>query len=412
MRPLRKHRHFRRTVGESAAVALLVAAASPVWAQPPSPSPSPTPLPPVVSPEVHADRTVTFRFRAPSAKRVMLAREGTTPRPMEKDDQGVWSLTTEALEPDLYGYAFVTDGVALIDPSNAMMKPNLLNSQSVVHVPGPASLPWEVGDVPRGTVHHHFYRSKVVGDQRDFYVYTPPGYDAAAARPYPVLYLLHGYSDDASGWTAVGRAHVILDNLIAQGKARPMLVVTPLGYGAPEIVTPNWGGIRDPGLRRKNYDRFGDALLGEVLPEVERSYRAAKDRESRAIAGLSMGGAESLLVGLNALDRFAWVGAFSSGGVDEDFDAAYPGLAAANQPGGGRSARTSTPLRLLWIACGTEDRLIEPNRKLRDWLTAKGVTHTFVETPGAHTWMVWRRNLAMLAPLLFGGPAASSPRAR
>ena len=180
---------------------------------------------------------------------------------------------------------------------------------------GPASLPWEVTGVPRGAVHHHFYRSGVVGDNRDFYVYTPPGYDLKAKRPYPVLYLLHGYSDDASGWTAVGRAHVILDNLIAQGKAKPMLVVMPLGYGAPEIVSRNGPRLRDPGLRQRNFDKFRDALLAEVIPEVEKSYRVAKDRGSRAIAGLSMGGAESLYTGLNALDRFAWVGAFSSGGL-------------------------------------------------------------------------------------------------
>ena len=125
----------------------------------------------------------------------------------------------------------------LIDPSNWLMKPNLLSAESEVHVPGPGSLPWEIGDVPRGIVHHHFYRSGIVGDDRDYFVYTPPGYDPASTKTYPVLYLLHGFSDDASGWTAVGRANVILDNLIAQGKAKPMLVVMPLGYGAPEIVS-------------------------------------------------------------------------------------------------------------------------------------------------------------------------------
>jgi enterochelin esterase family protein len=406
MGSMRERRHFLRTTGGGAVIALLLAAASPGWAQLPSPSPlaSPSPSPPpppVVSPEVHADNRVTFRFRAPRAVEVKLAREGAPSQPMQRDDQGVWSLTTDPLEPDLYGYSFVADGVGLIDPSNPAMKPNLVNTQSLVRVPGPASLPWEVSDVPRGAVHHHFYRSKVVGDQRDFYVYTPPGYDGARGE-YPVLYLLHGYSDDASGWSAVGRAHVILDNLIAQGKARPMLVVMPLGYGAPEIVTPTWGGIRDPGLRQRNYDRFRDALLGEVIPAVEGAYRVARGRESRAIAGLSMGGAESLFVGLNALDRFAWVGAFSSGGVSEDFNAAYPGL----------DAKANAQLRRLWIACGMEDRLIESNRKLRDWLAAKGVQHTFVETPGAHTWMVWRRNLAAFAPMLFGGPAAASPPAR
>ena len=230
-----------------------------------------------------------------------------------------------------------------------------------------------------------------MGDDRDYYVYTPAGYDPHESKRYPVLYLLHGFSDDASGWTAVGRAHVILDNLIAAGKAKPMLVVMPLGYGAPEFVTRGFGVFRDAALRKKNYDRFRDALLSEVIPAVEETYRAAKDRESRAIAGLSMGGAESLFVGLNALDHFASVGAFSSGGLPEEYEATFPGL----------DAKANDRLRLLWIACGTEDRLIDANRKLHSWLDTKGVKHTMVETPGAHTWMVWRRNLATFVSMLF-----------
>jgi enterochelin esterase family protein len=366
----------------SAVLVLTLPLAMPAAAQAPPPR--------LVSPEVHADRRVTFRFRAPGAKEVMLSREGAAPVAMQRDDQGVWTLTTEALPPDIYGYTFVADGVSLTDPHNWLTKPNLLFASSAVHVPG-SSEPWEVAQVPRGTLHRHFYRSGVVGDDRDYYVYTPPGYDAGAATRYPVLYLLHGFSDDASGWSAVGRAHVILDNLIASGKAKPMLVVMPLGYGAPEIVTAGFGGFRDPGLRQRNFDRFRDALQTEVIPQVEKSYRVAADRAARAIGGLSMGGAESLYTGLNALERFAWIGAFSSGGLREEFEADFPGL----------DARANDKIRLLWIACGTEDRLIEVNRKLRAWLTAKDVKHTAVETPGAHTWMVWRRNLTEFTSLLF-----------
>ncbi|HKR61474.1 MAG TPA: alpha/beta hydrolase-fold protein, partial [Pyrinomonadaceae bacterium] len=246
------------------------------------------------SPEVHSDKRVTFRFRAPNAKEVFLGREGAQRLPMQKDEQGVWSVTTDPLEPDLYGYSFIADGVSLIDPLNSQMKPNLLNTQSVVHVPGPASLPWEINSVPHGSIHHHFYKSGVVGDERDFYVYTPPGYDPNGKKLYPTLYLLHGFSDDASGWTAVGRAHVILDNLIAQEKAKPMLIVMTLGYGAPEIVSRTGGSLRDPNLRQKNYEKFRDALFTEIIPEIEKTYRVSKDRNCRAIAGLSMGGAESL----------------------------------------------------------------------------------------------------------------------
>src|SRR5579864_7284724 len=351
-----------------------------------------TPPAPVVSPEVHSNNQVTFRFRAPNAKEVALSLEGVAKdQPMQKDEQGVWSITTEPLAPDFYGYSFVADGVRLIDPSNYLMKPNILSTQSQVHVPGPGSLPWETGDVPHGEIHHHFYKSKVVGDQRDFYVYTPPGYDPRTKQTYPVLYLLHGFSDDASGWSAVGRANVILDNLIAEGKAKPMLIVMPLGYGAPEIVTRGGPSLRDPSLRTRNYDKFRDALFSEMIPQVEKAYKVAKDRNSRAIAGLSMGGAESLYIGLNALDRFGWVASFSAGGSSEDFNASYPAV----------NSTTASQLHLLWIACGTEDRLITPNRQFREWLTSKDVKHTSVETPGAHTWLVWRRNLAALAPLLF-----------
>lgn len=347
---------------------------------------------PVLSPEVHPDGSVTFRFRAPNAKEVKLSLTGAKAGTMQKDDQGVWSVTTDPLQPDFYEYAFIVDGVGLLDPSNPVRIPNLLSNDSEVHVPGPKSLAWEVNDVPHGVIHHHFYRSSVIGDDRDYYVYTPPGYDANAAKPYPVLYLLHGFSDDASAWTVVGRANVILDNLIAQGKAKPMLIVMTLGYGAPEIVSrQRTAPFRDPSLRQRNMDRFRDALFTEVIPQVERSYRVSPDRSARAIAGLSMGGAESLYTGLNAIDRFAWIGAFSSGGLGDDFNATFPHL----------DATAGAELKLLWIACGTEDRLIEPNRKLRDWLKSKGIHPVEIETAGAHWWMVWRRNLAEFTQLLF-----------
>jgi enterochelin esterase family protein len=356
------------------------------FAQTPTPPP-----PPVRSPEVQPDHRVTFRLRAPNAKEVFVTREGAPRLAMQKDEQGVWSVTTDPLEPDFYGYSLVADGARLLDSSNPLMKPNLLNPSSLVHIPGPASLPWEVNDVPHGIVHHHYYKSGIVGDERDFFVYTPPGYDPGAAKLYPVLYLLHGMSDGADGWSSeVGRANVILDNLIAQGNAKPMLIVMPLGYGAPEILERG-ASTRDPNIGRRNRDKFREALLAEVIPAVEKTYRAAKDRQSRAIAGLSMGGAESLTTGLNTLDRFAWIGAFSSGGMGDDFLAAFPSL----------DAKANAQIRLLWIACGTEDNLIAGNRKFREWLASKDIRHVDIETPGAHTWMVWRRNLAAFAPLLF-----------
>jgi enterochelin esterase-like enzyme len=203
-----------------------------------------------------------------------------------------------------------------------------------------------------------------------------------------VLYLLHGYSDDASGWSAVGHANIILDNLIAQQKAKPMIVVMPLGYGQVSAVIPRTVKVDN---FRSNLLKFREVFLTEVIPQVEKDYRVDTRREMRAIAGLSMGGAESLTTGLNNLDKFAWVGSFSAGGMGEDYDVLFPKL----------DQSANKDLKLLWIACGTEDHLIDTNRKFRDWLGTKYVRLTPIETPGMHTWMVWRRNLANFAPLLF-----------
>ncbi|MDP9000291.1 MAG: alpha/beta hydrolase-fold protein, partial [Myxococcota bacterium] len=343
-------------------------------------------------PEVHADHRVTFRFRAPHARDVSVAVEGANPLPMV-EAQGIWSVTTPALDPDLYGYSFVMDGSLAIDPSNPLLKPNLLTTQSVVHVGGPASLPWETTDVPHGVLHHHFYSSAVVGDQRDLYVYTPPGYEKEPRNAFPVLYLLHGFSDDASAWVVVGRANVIIDNLVAQKKVKPMIVVMPLGYGAPEILAGGFSGFgKDRALLRRNLDKFGESLFAEVLPLVESTYRVETGREARAIAGLSMGGSQSLVAGLNHLDEFAWIGAFSAGGLSDDFDTEFPRL----------DGNANSRMRLLWIACGVSDPLIDVNRGLRTWLQSKAIRHTGVETAGGHTWMVWRRNLAAFTGLLFG----------
>jgi enterochelin esterase-like enzyme len=348
----------------------------------------------IISPEVHPDRSVTFRFRDPNAQQVLLDLEGLKPAPMEKGANGVWTITTAPLEPEFYGYTFVADGVSLVDPSNSLIKPNLLHLSSMVHVPGPSSLPWEVNEEPHGVVHHHFYHSTVVGDNRDFYVYTPPGYNPAARKKYPVLYLLHGYSDDASGWTAVGRANLIFDNLIAQGKIQPMLVVMPLGYGAPQIVSRTGPGFRDRNLRRENVDKFREALLTEVMPRIQKDYRVKTNRNDTAIAGLSMGGGESLDIGLNHLDRFAWIGSFSGAvGVDDrDLQQEFPAL----------SSKDNSRLRILWVACGRQDPLVGAmNRRFERWLISQKIQFTEIWTPGVHSWMVWRDNIAHFAPLLF-----------
>ncbi len=335
---------------------------------------------PLLSPEVQ-NRQVTFRVRAPHAQKVELNLEGNGRRAMTRDEEGVWSVTTEALRPDLYGYTFNIDGVGFVDPSNGKIKTNALSVNSAVLVPGTPSEPWEQTEVPHGAVHHHFYESKIAGDKRDFFVYAPPNYDAK--KKYPLLVLLHGFSDYADGWTSVGKANLILDNLLAKGEIKPMIVVMPLGYGV-SIDTLRTGIPRDQNIWRTNATKFGEALLTEVLPLAEKNYGIEKKREKRAITGLSMGGGEALLVGLNNLDQFAWVGAFSAGGGSNDPNEVYSKL----------SEKDNERLKLLWIACGSDDFLIEPNRKFVAWLKEKKIAHTWLETDGAHTWLVWRRYLA------------------
>jgi enterochelin esterase family protein len=356
------------------------------------------PAPPVVppTPQVHADRTVTFYFPDPGAREVRLSLAGYAhPLAMKKSAQGVWSVTVGPLAPEIYSYSFIADGIPRMDPSNHRLVQNLLWPGNFFEVAGPKPEPWDIQNVPHGVVHYHIYHSAIVGDNRGYYVYTPPGYDPRADQTYPVLYLLHGYSDDASAWVKVGRANVILDNLIAGGDTRPMIVVMPLGYGAPAIVKGSH--FRDKVLRRKNFKLFTETLLNEVIPRVQAEYRVPAYRNDRAIAGLSMGGAESLLTGLNHIDKFAWVGSFSAGGLRLNFDKEFPSL----------NAESGSKLRLLWIACGKDDRyvdhppLIEVNRKLVTWLRTKDAPVTFVETPGMHEWLVWRDNLIHFAPLLF-----------
>lgn len=387
-------------------------------AQPPAPGRGGF-APPVKSPEVSADGRITFRLRAPNAKEVFVT--GIAPGQrlaMQKEEQGVWTLTTDPMKPDMYGYMFNVDGANFNDPGNSNFKTAMFGAgQSQVHVPGPVS--WEPAPgIARGAVAHHFYHSALIGDDRDFYVYTPPNYEPNRKEPYPVLYLLHGLGDDAYGWISAGAANVILDNLIAQGKAKPMIMVNTLGYGVANMLADGRGGRGGPGVigGDKMIPNFAQALLEEVMPQVEKQYRVTKDRSQRAIAGLSMGGAEALFTGLNHPDKFAWVASFS--GAFVMWPGAVPeGSAAAGRARGGPpsvdtavfeknfpnlTAKTNSQLRLLWIACGTEDGLNGVNRQFKGWLKSKDVQFTDVEVPGmAHVWPLWRQNLTELAPMLF-----------
>ena len=381
--------------------------------------------PPVKSPEVGADRRVTFRLRAPNAKEVAVALGGNR-LPMQKDEQGVWSATTEALAPDYYTYSLVVDGTSVNDPANRQVQTSFGSFQSMFAVPGP-DLWLPAAGVPRGAVARHTFHSAVANDDRDYFVYTPPGYEPRRSRPYPVMFVLHGLGDDAERWMNGGAANVILDNLIAGGKAVPMVIVTTLGYG----VNNGPAGAMAP----ESITGYTKSLLTEVMPAVEKSYNVSRNREERAIAGLSMGGAETLYTGLNNLDKFAWIASFSGAFVmwpgamppTPPAAAAPPAgaaSAAAPAPGGpggrGRGAmraldvsvfdknfpaldaKANSQIKMLWITCGTADSLIGVNRQFKDWLKSKNVKFTEEEAPDVgHVWPLWRRNLAEFAQKAF-----------
>jgi enterochelin esterase family protein len=352
--------------------------------------------------EVHPDGSITFRYKDAGASNVVLRLEGSAdPLKMEKDATGLWSVVTTPLAPEIYGYSFEADGQPRLDPKNTIVKPNFLLLGNQVTVPGKEPQPWDARNVPHGAVHHHFYTSRIVealpNAQSDYYVYTPPNYDPKRHKPYPALYLLHGWSDLANGWTEVGQANFIFDNLLAEGKIPPMVVVMPLGYGDMTFVLGGHDRWNDNSAIDHNVDLFGQALLTEILPRVESEYHISKDQKDRAIAGLSMGGLESLTIGLSHPKQFAWVGGFSSALRHMDDAKELTKLNTAM-----RSEKTVLP-QFIWIACGTEEELLAPNRKFIAWLKGQDIPLTAVETPGMHTWMVWRDNLIHFAPLLFQG---------
>jgi enterochelin esterase-like enzyme len=369
----------------------------------------------VKSPDVAADGSITFRLRAPNAKEVAVRVAGKT-LTMAKDGQGVWSVTSDVLAPDYYTYSLVVDGASMNDPANRQVQTSFGSFQSMVVVPGPQ--PWlPHAGVQRGAVTRHTFHSAIANDDRDFFVYTPAGYDARRSQPYPILYLLHGLGDDAERWmTGGGGAHIILDNLIAEGKAVPMVMVTTLGYG----VSNGPAGAMAP----ESITGYTKILLDEVMPTVDKAYNVTRRREQRAIAGLSMGGAETLYTGLNHLDKFAWLGSFSGAFVmwprAEAAVTAAPPADATPAGRGGRGggqpitdatfarnfptldAKANSQIKMLWIVCGTADGLLGVNRQFKTWLKSKNVQFTEQEVPDmGHVWPLWRQNLTDLAQKLF-----------
>jgi enterochelin esterase-like enzyme len=353
--------------------------------------------PALVSPEVAADHRVTFRLKAPEAKAVTVSGDFGSDREMGRGTDGIWTATVGPLDPEMYVYFFVVDGVRLTDPSNPQVKIGYVTSTttSLFTVPGDAPAFYDVQDVPHGEIRTVLYNSRSNGTTRELTVYVPPGYEDARNRRYPVLYLLHGFANDHQSWHRYGRANDILDTLLAQKKIQPFLVVMPLGYGGASI---NGDGT---GIPPKGAGQFGgDAalyerdLIEDIIPMIDSKYRTNADRKHRAIVGFSMGGGQAGRFGLRHLETFSQVGIMSAGmagGADTE-----PLSTLAADP-----AKANKQIDLLWIACGKEDTAMKGAKTLHTALEQAGIKHTFLETDGAHHWRVWRRYLRDLAPLLF-----------
>ena len=357
-----------------------------------------TPVTALVSPDVHPDRRVTLRFRAPEATDVRLSGEitlGKGPQVMEKDESGLWTITVGPLEPEIWSYNFRVHGVDVTDPSNPAVKPTPPGQAMSSFVEVAASTPmfYDSRAVPHGEVRMRPYESKAMGVTRWLWVYTPPDYDRSAAR-YPVVYLLHGNGEAQNGWVMNGRANIILDNAIAEGKARPMIVVMPQGHA---LQGANVGPLsRIQGETSMFSPRFPKDLLDDVIPLVERTYRVKQGGDNRAIAGLSMGGGQALSIGLSNPKLFRYVLGFSAavGGQFNSVDDSVKALPSG--PDG-----IQAPFRLVWVSCGRQDFLFNNNKQFAEMLAVRGVKVTYRETEGAHVWSVWRRNLYETIPLLF-----------
>lgn len=337
--------------------------------------------PPLISPELGKDGGVSFRFRAPKANEVKVTGQFGPETALTKDTQGVWSVTLPNVPAGVHEYHFVVDGLNVIDPQNSWIKPQRWPGSSILHVPANPPAPWDLQDIPHGTLHEHDYNSKALGKWRHLVVYTPPG----ASGRLPVLYLSHGYSDNEGSWSVHGKAHWIMDSLIAQKKAVPMIIVMMDAHPIP----PGAAGFESYGPA--NSAALCNELVQDIIPLVESNYKVAAKPRSRAFAGLSMGGHHALTVAMNHHDKFNWIGAFSSAPPPTNSIAA--GLSAPDA--------VNKDLKLFWIACGRKDFLFQRNNEFDALLKGKGIKHEYVETEGDHSWPVWRRYLVEFSPKLF-----------
>jgi enterochelin esterase family protein len=360
--------------------------------------------PSVVSPEVTPDRHIVFRILAPQAKSVALfgsdfAGLANATATFAKSDSGLWEATSGPIDPGAYRYTFMVDGVRVMDPNNPAVSESNANSWSLVYVPGAEFM--DTLRVPHGAVASITYYSTALGRNRRMHVYTPPGYENGAGK-YPVFYLLHGAMDCDDSWTSVGRAGFIIDNLIAAHKAKPMVIVMPAGHTTATFTMPKPG---DPAPR----DEFADDFVTDIMPYVEAHYRVLTGRANRAMAGLSMGGGQTLNIGMTHLDQFAYLGVFSSG----VFSMRRPAPGTPPPPPGPSpewieqhkanldDASLKPGLKLLWFSTGEKDFLLATTKATVEAFQKHGFAPVYVQSPGAHTWINWRNYLEQFAPMLF-----------
>jgi enterochelin esterase-like enzyme len=397
----------RRKIGLGLAMTLVasIAAAQPPAGAPPAPGGRGGRGPAVVSPEVGADKTITLRYLAPNATSVVASGElDGKPHPLTKGDNGIWSVTIAPLAPDIYTYSFNVDGVVALDPRNVNTKYGYggFGAVSVVEVPGDGPAFYDVKDVPHGEVRIRPYVSKALGVSRTVWVYTPPGYDKGAN--FPVLYLFHGAGDIESGWTMIGRANNILDNLIAEGKAKPMVVVMPLGHAIQSFwAGPAKAAVAAPGAppaggpgggQTGALQPFARDVLEDVMPLIEQNYKVSKKADDRAVAGLSMGGGQTVNLAFNRPELFRYVALMSpavSGASETQYASVFKDPSAVNKQ-----------FKLFWMSVGKDDTLVGAGDKaFEEALTKAGIKHTFKFSEGRHEWTVWRSHLNEVAPLLF-----------
>jgi enterochelin esterase-like enzyme len=354
-----------------------------LMAQPPN-------TPTVVSPVVQANKSVTFSYYAPNAKQVLLdgGQFGAANTPLTKNDAGVWSVNVGPIKPDIYPYAFKVDGVTVADPKNSALFPNEGFQSSLVEINDDKPLVHSFQNVPHGTISYRYYQSPELGT-RPVVIYTPPGYETNTKASYPVLYLLHGTTDTEETWSKVGRANIILDNLIAQSKAKPMIIVMPYGRAFPTISKSS-GSLRN----WDNLQEFQKDFFGNLMPFVEKNYRTKNDKNSRAIAGFSGGGGTTLYFGLNNTDKFAYVCGFAPGMLKNEFE-------RNNEAFFKNTEQANKNLKLFWIGVGKEDMLYNVNKEYMQVLDDKKVKYESYFTDGGHTWMNVKHYLSVIAPKLF-----------